>query len=145
MKAEGLDHVHLAVRNLKQAVTFFGKLMGAKASRVYESPEGGFRFQFVKAGSVVMQLMEPTSPDSPIAHIIEHAGEGLHAMSFKVTNLDAAVAELQAQGLQLLGKSDAGHIKQAHFSPRNTFGLMVELCEYRGKVGSIMELFKKNQ
>ncbi|MBI4289047.1 MAG: VOC family protein [Chloroflexi bacterium] len=144
MKAEGLDHMHIAVQDLKQAVAFFSKLMGAKAGPVCESPEAGFRFQFVKAGSVVIQLMEPTSPDSPIGQFIRQRGEGLHALSFKVADLDKAIAELAAEGLHLIGKSDSGNIKQAHFSPRDTFGMMVELCEYKGKAGSIMELFKKS-
>lgn len=144
MKAQGVDHIHLAVQNLTQAAHFFSQMMGAKASRVYESAEAGFRFQFVRAGGVVLQLMEPTSPESVIAHFIQHRGEGLHAISFKVADLDKAAAELQAQGLQLLGKSDSGNIKQAHFHPKDTFGLMVELCQYQGKPGSIMELFEKS-
>lgn len=144
MEAQGLDHIHVTVQDLKKAVAFFSRLMNARASKVYESTEGGFRFQFVRAGSVVVQLMEPTSPDSPIAQIIQRRGEGLHAVSFKVANLEMAVAELQAQGLQLLGKSDSGYIKQAHFNPKETFGLVVELCEYKGKAGSIAELFDKS-
>ena len=144
IKAEGLDHIHLVVQNLKQAASFFSQFLGAKASKVYESTEAGFRFQFVKTGSVVIQLMEPTSPDSSITRFIEHWGEGIHALSFKVANLESAIAELQAQGLKLLGKSDSGYIKQAHFNPKGTFNLTIEICEYPGKPGSIMELFKKN-
>lgn len=144
IKAQGLDHIHLAVQNLKQATGFFSQFMGAKASKVYESSEAGFRFQFVKAGPMVIQLMEPTNPNSAVAHFIEHWGEGIHALSFKVADLDSAIKQLETQGLKLLGKSDSGYIKQAHFTPRDTFNLIVEICEYPGKPGSIMKLFKKN-
>ncbi len=144
MKADGLDHIHIAVKDLKRAVALFSKLMDAKPSGVFESTEGNFRFQFVKLGPVVAQMMEPTSPDSLIAQFIERRGEGLHSMSFKVINLDKAVADLQAAGFQLLGRSDTGYIKQAHFNPKDTFGITVELCEYKGKAGSIKELFEKS-
>jgi len=144
IKAQGLDHIHLAVQNLKQAAGFFSQFLGAKASKIYESAEAGFRFQFVKAGPVVIQLIEPTTPDSAIAHFIEHWGEGIHALSFKVANLEIAIEQLESQGLKLLGKSDSGYIKQAHFNPKGTFSLMIEICEYPGKPGSIMALFKKN-
>ncbi|MDO8634966.1 MAG: VOC family protein [Dehalococcoidia bacterium] len=144
IKAQGLDHIHLAVQNLKQAADFFSQFLGAKASKIYESAEAGFRFQFVKAGPVVIQLIEPTTPDSAIAHFIEHWGEGIHALSFKVANLEIAIEQLESQGLKLLGKSDSGYIKQAHFNPKGTFSLMIEICEYPGKPGSIMALFKKN-
>lgn len=118
--------------------------MGAKTSKVYESAEAGFRFQFVKAGPIVIQLMEPTTPDSAVAKFIEHWGEGVHALSFKVTKLESAIKQLESQGLKLLGRSDSGYIKQAHFTPSGTFSLIVEICEYPGKPGSIMELFEKN-
>ncbi|MBF8264786.1 MAG: methylmalonyl-CoA epimerase [Dehalococcoidia bacterium] len=144
IKAQGLDHIHLAVQNLKQSADFFSQFLGAKASKIYESAEAGFRFQFVKAGPVVIQLIEPTTPDSAIAHFIEHWGEGIHALSFKVANLEIAIEQLESQGLKLLGKSDSGYIKQAHFNPKGTFSLMIEICEYPGKPGSIMALFKKN-
>ena len=144
IKAQGLDHIHLAVQNLKQSADFFSQFLGAKASKIYESAEAGFRFQFVKAGPVVIQLIEPTTPDSAIAHFIAHWGEGIHALSFKVANLEIAIEQLESQGLKLLGKSDSGYIKQAHFNPKSTFSLMIEICEYPGKPGSIMALFKKN-
>ncbi|MFC1999360.1 VOC family protein [Chloroflexota bacterium] len=130
MKIEKLDHVHIFVRDLDAAIRRFEDLLGVK----FEEPvtedlqQFGARAAFALPG---LDVGQPTSPDSSVAKVIDRMGEGLvGGVSFKVADIEPAIAELQSKGMTLLGRLEIGGIKEAWFHPKDAFGLAIELCEY---------------
>lgn len=139
MKVEGIDHIHIAVNDLDKASKFFCELFSTQPAQVKESPDFGFKWQFLPLGNVVIELMQPTSPDSPIGQFVKSRGGGVHALSVKVPDIEKAIAEMQAKGLRLVSRAQIGGIKEAHFHPKDTFGFMIELVEHKGKTGMTIQ------
>lgn len=139
MKSLGVDHIHIVVEDLDKASRFFMGLFESRGAPVKEEPEFGFRFQFIQVGSTVIELMEATSPDGPIGKFLRDRGEGVHALSFKVDDLDAAVAEMEGRGLRLVSRATVGRIREAHFHPKDTYGFMIELVEHPGNMGDTID------
>ena len=136
MKVEKLDHVHVYVKDLEKAKGFFSRLLSTNFSPDFaEEEDMKVRTSLTPLG---LELIEPTSPDSAVAKIIERRGEGLAALSFKVTDIEQAIAELESQGLRLIAKVEFGNIKEAQFHPGDAHGVMLELCEYEEQHGAAL-------
>lgn len=127
MKVEKLDHVHIAVKDLDSAVNFFSWLFNTRFSPIMEIPEWNVRSSLCPLG---VEIVQATSPNGDIAKFIERRGEGLHVISMKVPNLEAAIEEVQSRGLRVQGILKSGNAKEAWIHPKDCFGVMVEILEY---------------
>ena len=134
MKVEKLDHVHIAVHDLEGAIKFFSDILGTKfGDIIHDDQVFHLRSAIDPLG---LELLTSTTPDGVVARSLAKKGEGVHALSFKVPNLDEAVAELQAKGLRLVGRIELGRIREAQFHPKDAYGVMIELCEYEEEHGA---------
>jgi methylmalonyl-CoA/ethylmalonyl-CoA epimerase len=87
---------------------------------------------FFPVGQSEVELLESTAPDGPIAKYLEKKGEGIQHVAFRVANIEEALAELKAKGIQLIDEKPrpgAGGAKIAFLHPKSTNGVLVELCE----------------
>jgi methylmalonyl-CoA/ethylmalonyl-CoA epimerase len=87
---------------------------------------------FFPVGESEVELLESTAPDGPIAKYLEKKGEGIQHVAFRVANIEEALAELKAKGIQLIDEKPrpgAGGAKIAFLHPKSTNGVLVELCE----------------
>lgn len=127
----GLAHVGIAVRSLEPAIERWTRGLGFTAEEVETLDSMGLRLAFLRAGDAVIELLEPTRPDSTIAKFLEKRGEGIHHLSFFVDDLEAALAAAEAAGLELIDRTPraGGHGTQIAFlHPRALGGVLVELC-----------------
>ncbi|MBI5623838.1 MAG: methylmalonyl-CoA epimerase [Elusimicrobia bacterium] len=126
-----LDHVAVAVKDLAEAKAFYEKL-GLEAAGCEEVPEQKVRTAFFKGGGTSIELLEPTSPDSPVARFLDKRGPGLHHIAFAVEDLPAEMARLKAAGLRFTepepGQGSRG-AKVAFLHPACSGGVLVELCQ----------------
>ncbi len=130
MKVEKIDHIAINVRELAKAEKFFGDLLGVKFSTPAVFKELDLRSSVDPLG---IELVEPLTPDGPTATAIEHRGEGVSLVSFKVSNLQEAVTEMKARGIRQVGAVDRPKMKVAVFHPKDTYGVMIELVEYKAE------------
>jgi len=130
MKVEQIDHIHIVVKDLDKAVAFFENLLGVKFGEAVGLEEWHFKSRVAPIGSVGIELIQPTSSDSVFAKFIERRGEGLQAISLKVPDIEEAKKEMEARKIRLVSTVSAGRLKEAHFHPKDTFGVLFELCEY---------------
>ena len=72
----------------------------------------------------------PNSPDSPAAKFLEKRGEGIEAISVKVANIEEAKREMKARGIRQVAEARIRGLQEAHFHPKDCFGVLFELCEY---------------
>jgi len=130
-----IDHLGIAVRNLKESVDFYLRHFGGKASEVFESKKDGVRVQFVYYENNRLEFLEPTSADSPIAKFLEAHGPGLHHLCYGVTDIVAELARLKSEGLRLIDdvpRSGAEGKKIAFIHPKSAGGVLIELKEVLG-------------
>jgi len=128
MKIEKLDHLHLYVKDLEKAMGRFKDLLGLEFSEIMEWKESGIIDSYAPPG---LNLIQPTG-NPQIDKFIEFKGEGISGVSFKVSNIDEAISELQSKGLKLITKVKVGDVTEALFAPPEFFGVILELCEYPG-------------
>ena len=83
-------------------------------------------------GQTKIELLESTDPEGPIGKFIEKKGEGIHHLAFAVKGLEDALAETEANGIQLIDKTPrkgAEGLDIAFLHPKSTYGVLTELCE----------------
>jgi methylmalonyl-CoA/ethylmalonyl-CoA epimerase len=132
VKAKGLDHVAIVVKDLEAAIRLYRDTLGLELTHVEEVKEQQVRTAIFGHGMGRVELICPTTTDSGVARFLEKRGEGLHHICVEVEDLDAALAALRAAGAPLIdqtAKPGAGGARVAFVHPRGTHGVLTELRE----------------
>jgi methylmalonyl-CoA epimerase len=136
MNLKNIDHIGIAVTNMQESLSFWETSLGIEPHGIQEVPEQKLRTAFLPVGDTEIELLESTSPDSSVAKFIEKHGEGLHHIAIRVDDIEAALAELKAKGIQLIDetpRNGAGGTRIAFVHPKATHGVLLELCERKQK------------
>ena len=130
-----VDHVGIAVEDLEAAVALYKGVLGLELELVEEVPREKIRVAFLKldraGGAGHIELLAATDPDCNIGRFIAKKGAGLHHVAFYADDMDAALANCRAAGIQLLNEEPlpGAHGKQIVFlHPRSTGGVLIEIC-----------------
>jgi len=132
MKVLKVDHIGIAVKSVDAAKQLYSGLLGLAHTGSETVAEQKVTTAFFPAGDSEVELLESTTPDGPIAKHLEKKGEGIQHIAFRVENIEEALAELKAKGVQLIDERPrigAGGAKIAFLHPKSTFGVLIELCE----------------
>lgn len=130
----GLAHLGVAVRSLEEAIPLWTRKLGFTLAGTETLSTMALRIAFLESGNAVIELLEPTSPDSPVGRFLAKRGGGIHHVSFHVVDLESALAGAAAQGLELIDRTprEGSHgARIAFLHPRSTGGVLIELCERR--------------
>ncbi len=130
VKAKGLDHVAIAVKDLDRAIATYRDAFGLELAHVEEVPEQKVRAAIFGHGMGRIELICPTSPDTGVARYLDKRGEGLHHICIEVDDIDAAMAALKEKGAPLIDeapKPGAGGARVAFIHPKGTHGVLTEL------------------
>lgn len=126
-----ISHIGIAVKNLEEGIAFYEKL-GLKLEAIEEVPSQMVRVAFLPCGDTRIELLEPTSEDSPVAKFIEKRGEGIQHLAFAVDDLPKALKDIEAEGVRLIDKEPRPGAHQADIAflhPKSTNGVLIELCK----------------
>ncbi|MCA1926992.1 MAG: methylmalonyl-CoA epimerase [Calditerrivibrio sp.] len=126
-----IDHVGIAVKSLEDALKFYGSI-GIKPYHFEEVESQKVRVAFIKVGESNIELLEPTSIESPIAKFIEKKGEGIHHIAYEVENIRESLNMLKESGCQLIDSEPkvGAHEKLIAFvHPKSTNGVLTELSQ----------------
>ena len=129
MRAQ-LDHVGIAVSNIRDALAFYRDALGLEIEPPEEVASQRVRAHFIPAGEAALELLEATADDSPIAKYIQKRGPGLHHITLRVDDLAAALAHLKARGVRLIDEAPrpgAHGSLVAFVHPASAHGVLVEL------------------
>jgi methylmalonyl-CoA epimerase len=130
MKAS-LDHIGIAVRNVDEALAFYRDALGLAVHPHEEVASQGIRAHVIPLlGGSALELLEAVRPDSPVAKYLERRGPGLHHITLRVDDIEAALAELRNRGIRLVDErprpgAEAAMIAFIH--PSAAHGVLVEL------------------
>jgi len=127
-----IEHIGVAVKSLANSNALFGKLFDQPHYKIETVQSEGVSTSFFKVGQTKVELLEATTPDSPIAKFIEKRGEGIHHIAFEVADIEAEMERLANEGFTVLNKvpKDGADNKRVCFlHPKSTNGVLIELCQ----------------
>jgi len=125
-----LDHVGVAVKDLAAALAFYRDALGLDVEGAEDVASQRVRAHFVPVGGAALELLEATAADSPIAKYVEKRGPGLHHITLRVEDINAALAQLKSRGVRLIDEQPrpgAEHALVAFIHPSAAHGVLVEL------------------
>ncbi|MDP1991383.1 MAG: methylmalonyl-CoA epimerase [Syntrophales bacterium] len=127
-----VEHIGVAVASIEKSIHVFRDLLGIPLEKVYESEAIKTKIAFFPLEGCTIELIEPMDPESPAAKFIQKRGEGIHHICLGVENVEAALREYEAKGIQLLNKTPRrtqdGRLI-AFLNPKSTNGVLIELEE----------------
>jgi methylmalonyl-CoA epimerase len=126
-----IDHLGIAVKSVAEAKKFYEHL-GLKVLPEEEVAQEKVRVAMVPMGESRIELLEPTSEDSPIARFLAKRGEGLHHVSLHVDDLAGTVERMKRDGIRLINDQiqiGAGGHLYVFVHPSSAGGVLLELCE----------------
>jgi methylmalonyl-CoA/ethylmalonyl-CoA epimerase len=128
---EGIEHVGIAVRSIAEARGIY-EALGLKVAAIEEVPHEGVRVALIPCGETRIELLEATTPDSPIAKFLEKRGPGLHHLCLASDDVRADDARLRAGGFQVLRPEPtrgAGGCWVQFVHPKSAGGVLLELAD----------------
>jgi methylmalonyl-CoA/ethylmalonyl-CoA epimerase len=127
-----INHIGIAVKSLNDALPFYRDNLGMTFAGIEEVVEQKVRVAMLQVGESKIELLEPTSEDSPVAKFMEKSGPGIHHLAYEVEDIDDAIARLLADGARMIDerpRSGAHGTRIAFVHPKSSNGVLTELCQ----------------
>ena len=126
-----VHHVGVAVPSIDDALTFYRDKLGLALKDQMELSDRQLKVAFVEAENVLIELLEPTDPDTPVARFLERRGPGLHHLCFGTPDIAQHLRELKERGVELIDESPrpGAHGDVAFLQPASAHGVLVELLQ----------------
>jgi len=134
MKVLRINHIGVAPKDSALAASFFGDVLGLARHGDEVVADQKVRVSFFQAENSRIELLEATSPDSPIAKFLEAKGSGVQHVALEVDDIDAWVVNLKARGVRLIDqepRAGAHDTRIVFIHPAATGGVLVELVQER--------------
>ncbi len=126
----GIHHVAVAVRDLDEAIETYERLFGAELEHRDTVSEQGVEAAAVRVGSSRIELLAATGEDTPVGRFLAKRGPGMHHVAYEVDDLEAELAGLDEQGVELID----------HEPRRGLYGLRVAFVHPDAADGVLAEL-----
>ena len=127
-----IDHLGFAVRSIDEARTFYEEVLGLVCEKEEIVASQKVRTAFFTVGDIHIELLEPTSDDSPISKFLDKNGEGFHHIAYKTDDISGQLETAREQGCRLIHETPiegAGGKQVAFLHPKSTFGVLTEFCK----------------
>ncbi len=127
-----IDHVGIAVDSHEAARDVYERLLGLHLQDMEEVASQRVRTAFYPCADVCLELLEPTTPESPVGKFLEKRGAGIHHIAFEVDDIRAELERLRRLGVQLIDEQprDGAHgTLIAFLHPKAAHGVLVELVQ----------------
>ncbi len=125
-----IHHVAVAVRDLDEAIATYGRLFGAELEHRDTVSEQGVEAAAVRVGDSRIELLAATDEDTPVGRFLARRGPGMHHVAYEVDDLDAELAELGRQGVELIDREPRRGLygmRVAFVHPDASDGVLAEL------------------
>lgn len=132
MEPSHIEHIGIAVTDLKAAIEFYENVLGLKCYNIEEVADQKVRTAFFRVGQTKIELLESTDPEGPIGKFIEKKGEGIHHIAFSVENIQEQLTKAADKGIKLIDstpRKGAEGLDIAFLHPKSTAGVLIEICE----------------
>lgn len=135
-----IDHLGIAVTSIEDSLAFYRDALGLEVSGREEVAEQGVTVCMLPVGASRVELLEPTSPDTPVGKFLARRGPGIHHICYRVDDIRAAIDRMKAAGARLIDEEPrigaGGHLV-AFVHPASTGGVLVELSQESATAPSV--------
>ena len=125
-----IHHVGVAVSDLDEAIALYQKVFGAEL--VHRASTDELTAAFLQAGDAEVELLQPLRDDSPVGKFLANRGPGLHHIAVAVSDIDRAIAEARADGLEMIDQEPRLGLhgtRIAFVHPKSVGGVLTEFVE----------------
>lgn len=132
MQIDHLDHVGIAVNDLRTARAFYEDVLGLEAAHEEVIEDQGVREVLYRLGPAWVQLVAPLGPDTPVGRFLAKRGEGLHHVGYSVANVATTLNDLRSSGVEVIDevpRIGSGGTIVAFVHPKSAHGVLIELVE----------------
>jgi len=132
VKIKHIDHIGIAVKDLDLTSKFYTEILGLSLHGVEEVEEQKAKVAFLPITDSEIELLESTDSEGTISKYIDKKGEGIHHIAFRVEDIEEALNELKTKNIRLINEKPrigAGNAKIAFIHPKETNGVLIELCQ----------------
>ena len=129
---EEIDHVAIAVRDLEAAIAWYADVLGATVVHREVVASDGVEEALVAVAESYVQLLTPTTEDSPVARFLASRGEGLHHVAYRVADCAQALEAVKAAGARVIDQAPRPGSRGttvAFVHPSASFGTLIELVQ----------------
>jgi methylmalonyl-CoA/ethylmalonyl-CoA epimerase len=127
-----INHLGIATKGIDEALKFWGKALGLENVHTETVEDQKVRVAMLPIGESRIELLEPTSEDSPITKFLEKRGGGIHHIAVEVENIEESLAKLKAEGMRLIDETPrigAEGCLVAFVHPSSANGVLLELVQ----------------
>ena len=127
-----INHLGIATREIAGALKFWEDALGLENVHTEIVEDQKVRVAMLPLGESRIELLEPTSEDSPISKFLEKRGSGIHHIAVEVTDIEASLAKLKEKGIRLIDETPrigAEGCLVAFVHPSSANGVLLELVQ----------------
>src|SRR6476619_2892310 len=126
-----VDHIAIAVNNVDEALKNYRKILNVNHLEIETVPHEKVKVARLELQHTRIELMEPTSPDSPISKFLTERGEGIHHIAITADDIEKDVSRAMDNGMKFLGNMRTGSYgrKITFIHPKSLNGVLVEFCQ----------------
>ena len=127
-----INHIGIAVQSLDETLPFYRDGLKMPFCGIEEVADQKVRVAMLGIGESKIELLEPTSPESPIAKFLEKNGPGIHHIAYEVDDVAQAIEQMIAEGARMVDQvpRDGAHgTRIAFVHPKSSYGVLTELCQ----------------
>ena len=127
-----INHIGIAVNSLEEHVPFYRDVLKLEFQGEEVVEEQKVKVAMFRAGDAKIELLEPTSPESPIAKFIEKKGEGIHHIAYETDDINQEIAGMKEKSVQMIDevpRNGAHGSKIAFIHPKSSGKVLTEICE----------------
>ncbi len=133
VRANYIDHISIAVRDLKQAEEDFRQAFGWEVDGRYSDHDEKINVAYFMIGGTALEIMEDMDGTGEVAkHIAKH-GEGVMVLSMNVDNTSESLETLRKNGADLIDGTPrfAKELGRyfAFLHPRQCHGVLAEVID----------------
>lgn len=127
-----IDHIGIATNGIEEVAKFYRDALQLDVAEVEEVSDQKVRVAMLPVGESRLELLEPTSDDSPISKFLAKRGPGIHHIAVRVEDINQTLEKLKQQGMRLIDekpRAGAGGCLVAFVHPSSTGGVLLELVQ----------------
>lgn len=127
-----INHIGIAVQSIDATIPFYRDQLGMEFLGAEEVAEQKVKVAMLGIGEAKIELLEPTSPDSPVAKFLEKSGQGIHHIAYEVEDIEVAIANMLKEGARMIDEKPrhgAHGTLIAFVHPKSSHGVLTELCQ----------------
>lgn len=127
-----INHLGIATKGIEEALKFWEGALGLENVHTEVVEDQKVRVAMLPIGESRVELLEPTSEDSPISKFLEKRGGGIHHIAVEVEDIEASLAKLKAEGMRLIDETPrigAEGCLVAFVHPASANGVLLELVQ----------------